>query len=127
MQEKKQYEVVFILDSVLTKEIAISTVDDYQKYLNSQGAKIINREEWGVKKLAYPINHKKNGFYCIFEFKIYPNKISDFELKMKRDENIIRFLTVKMDKNAIEYSKKRLANIKKANENNEQVEKEDKK
>ena len=124
MDIKRQYENIFILDPTLTKEKSKNIVDSYKKHLQSQGAKIINVEEWGIKKLAYPINHKKNGFYVLLEFKVDPKKIGDLELKMKRDEKIMRFLTVKMDKNAIEYSKKRLSDIKEQKDkDSEEVEK----
>ena len=77
------------------------------------GAEIINEENWGLKKLAYPIEKKSTGFYELVEFKAEPTVIANFELQLRRDERILRYLTVKMEKYAIEYAEKRRNNKKK--------------
>ena len=60
-----------------------------------------------MKKLAYPIQKKSTGFYYLIEFKADGDIISDIELAFKRDERIIRFLTVKLDKHAVAYNEKK--------------------
>ena len=68
---------------------------------------MIHEEDWGMKKLAYPIQKKSTGFYNLFEFKASPDSISKLEIDFRRDERVIRFMTVKLDKHAVEYSEKR--------------------
>lgn len=68
---------------------------------------MVHEEDWGMKKLAYPIQKKSTGFYHLFEFKVDSEFISKLEIEFRRDERVIRFMTVKLDKYAVEYSEKR--------------------
>ena len=63
-----QYETVFILNPVLSDEQIRETVDKFAGYLEARGSSIINKENWGLKKMAYPIEKKKSGFYQFMEF-----------------------------------------------------------
>ncbi len=107
-----QYETVFILNPVLYDEQIRETVDKFTGYLESRGADIINKENWGLKKLAYPIEKKKSGFYNFVEFKAPGEVIEQYEVEMRRDERIMRFLTVKNDKYAVEWAEKRRKRVK---------------
>lgn len=71
----------------------------------------MNLENWGLKKLAYPIQKKTTGFYFLMEFTGEGSIISTLETQYRRDERIIRFLTFKQDKYAVEYSAKRRAKL----------------
>ena len=108
-----QYETVFILTPVLSDAQMKEAVDKFKDILTNMGAEIINEENWGLKKLAYPIEKKSTGFYELVEFKAEPAVIANFELQLRRDERILRYLTVKMEKYAIEYAEKRRNNKKK--------------
>ena len=101
------YETVFILTPVLSEAQMKDTADKFKKVLTDGGAEILNEENWGLKKLAYPINHKTTGFYNLFEFKADPQLIATLETEFRRDETVMRFLTVSLDKHAIEYNQKR--------------------
>ena len=68
---------------------------------------IVAEESWGLKKLAYPIQKKKSGFYFLVEFKGEANLTSDLEVLLKRDERVMRFLTVALDKHALAYAGQR--------------------
>ena len=103
----KQYETVFIMTPVLSDEQMKETVDKYQKYLISKNAEIVYENNWGLRKLAYPIQKKSTGFYHLVEFKAEPETISDFEVMFKRDERILRFLTVALDKHSLAYNEKK--------------------
>ena len=70
------YETVFILNPVLSEEQTKETVLKYEKFLTSKGAKMVSKEDWGLKKLAYPIQNKKSGFYHLFEYTVEPTIIS---------------------------------------------------
>jgi small subunit ribosomal protein S6 len=102
-----QYETVFIMTPVLSDDQMKETVSKYQKLLKDKGAEIVLENNWGLKKLAYPIQKKSTGFYYLIEFKADGDIIKDVELAFKRDERIIRFLTVKLDKHAVAYNEKK--------------------
>ena len=102
-----QYETVFILTPVLSDVQMKEAVEKFKAILTQEGAEIINEENWGLKKLAYPIQKKSTGFYQLIEFKADPSVIAKLEVNYRRDERVIRFLTFKMDKYAAEYAAKR--------------------
>lgn len=102
------YEAVIILNPVLSEEQIKSITIKYLDYITNNQGLIRNKEYWGLKKLAYPIYKKRTGWYCLFEFSIKSFIISKLENKLKKDERIIRFLIVKLNKHAIAYSKKRI-------------------
>jgi len=101
------YETVFITTPVLSETQMKETVDKFKHVITSNGGEIIHEENWGLKKLAYPIQKKSTGFYYLIEFKAEGHLIELLELQFRRDEKIIRFLTMKMDKYSIEYSEKK--------------------
>ena len=102
-----QYETVFILTPVLSDEQMKETAAKFKKVLTEQGAEIVNEEAWGLKKMAYSIDKKSTGFYNLVEFKGEPSLIKKLETGFRRDEKVIRFLTVKLDKYAAQYAEKR--------------------
>ncbi len=101
------YETVFILNPVLSEDQMKDAVGSYEALLKEQGAEIVNVEKWGLKKLAYPIQHKSTGFYNLIEFNADPSAVAPLEVEFKRDERIMRFLTVSLDKHAVEYNERR--------------------
>ena len=102
-----QYETVFILTPVLSEDQMKETVKKYEDQLTQNGAEIVHEENWGMRKLAYPIQKKSTGFYQLIEYKAEGTVIADVETELKRDERILRFLTVKLDKHAIAYNEKK--------------------
>ncbi len=101
------YETVFILTPVLSDEQMKETVAKFKTLLTDNGAEIVNEETWGLKKMAYAIEKKSTGFYCLLEFNAEPSVIKTLEIGYRRDEKVIRFMTVKLDKYASEYAAKR--------------------
>lgn len=115
------YETVFIMTPVLSEEQMKETVKKFENYLRDKGAEIVHQENWGLRKLEYPIAKKTSGFYHLFEFKAETNVVKDFELQYRRDEKIMRYLTVSLDKHAIAYNEKR-RNLRKEKQLKEQKE-----
>ena len=111
-----QYETVFILTPVLSDEQMKETVAKFKTLLTDKGAEILNEETWGLKKLAYSIQKKNSGFYCLFEFEAEPDVINTLETGFRRDEKVIRFMTVKLDKYAVQYAEKRRNKLNKKEE-----------
>ena len=108
-----RYETVFILTPVLSDEQMKETVAKFKKILTDNGAEIVNEEAWGLKKMAYAIQKKSTGFYCLLEFKAEPTIIKTLETGYRRDEKVIRYITVKLDKYAAQYAEKRVNKFKK--------------
>jgi small subunit ribosomal protein S6 len=102
-----QYETVFILTPVLSDVQMKETVEKFKALITENGGELINEENWGLRKLAYPIQKKSTGFYQLFEFKAQPSFVEKLEVNYRRDERVIRFLTFKLDKYSIQYSEKR--------------------
>ena len=111
-----QYETVFILTPVLSDEQMKETVAKFKNLLTDKGAEILNEETWGLKKMAYAIDKKSTGFYCLVEFKAEPSVVNSLETGFRRDEKVIRFMTVKLDKYAARYAEKRRAKLAKKEE-----------
>ena len=102
-----QYETVFILTPVLYEQQMTETVENFKALLTEKGAELLNEENWGMKKMAYPIQKKSTGFYTLLEFKAEPEVIERLEVAYRRDERVLRYLTVKLDKYAAQYAEKR--------------------
>ena len=104
------YETVFILTPVLSDAQMKEAVEKFKTLLTDKGAEIINEENWGIRKLAYPIDKKSTGFYNMLEYSVDPSVIAGLEVQFRRDERVLRFLTTKHDKFSFEYSEKRRRN-----------------
>ncbi|MCM1318843.1 MAG: 30S ribosomal protein S6 [Muribaculaceae bacterium] len=102
-----QYETVFILTPVLSDVQMKEAVDKFKSFLTENGCEMVNEELWGLRKLAYPIEKKSTGFYVLFQFKGEPSIVKKLETAFRRDERVIRFLTFRLDKYAVEYAEKR--------------------
>ena len=102
-----RYETVFILTPVLSEDQTKETVKKFKDLIKKGRGKVHHEESWGMRKLAYPIQKKSSGFYHLFEFESDPEMISKLETEYRRDERIIRFLTVLMDKHHISFSERR--------------------
>ncbi len=101
------YETVFILTPVLSDDQMKEAVEKFNDVLKQNNAEIVNEELWGLRKLAYPIEKKSTGFYVLVEFKAEPTIVKKLETAFRRDERVIRFLTFRLDKYAVEYAEKR--------------------
>jgi small subunit ribosomal protein S6 len=101
------YETVFILTPVLSDQQMKDAVEKFKKVLIDHKAKITHEESWGLRKLSYPIQHKSTGFYHLIEFTADPKTVSALEVEYGRDEKIMRYLTVSLDKHAVAYNEKR--------------------
>ena len=104
-----KYETVFILTPVLSDDQMKETVEKFKSVLTDNGCTIENEENWGLRKLAYPIENKNTGFYTLIEFEGEPTIVDKLETAFRRDEKVIRFLTFRLDKYAAEYAIKRRA------------------
>ncbi|SHI57175.1 SSU ribosomal protein S6P [Hymenobacter daecheongensis DSM 21074] len=105
--EVRNYETVFILTPVLNESQVQETIEKFTQVLKENSADIIHAENWGLKKLAYPIQKKSTGYYHLVEFTGSGNIVDVLELAFRRDERVIRFLTTVLDKHAVAYGERR--------------------
>ena len=113
------YETVFIMTPVLSEDQVKETVKGYISYLKDNKVEIVSEENWGLKKLKYTIQKKKSGFYYLMEYKANGAILPKMDVEFKRDETVLRWLTVRLDKFAAEYAvrrKNRLSETKKPTE-----------
>ena len=101
------YETVFITTPVLSNDEYTRTVKKYTDLVEKNGGTLVQKEDWGIRQLAYPIQKKTTGFYTLLQFEADPQFIRKFEVEFKRDENIMRFLTSRLDKHALAYAQQR--------------------
>ncbi|MBT8233007.1 MAG: 30S ribosomal protein S6 [Saprospiraceae bacterium] len=101
----KQYEITFIIDPVLPGDEIKTAGKAYEKLIANEGCTIVHVDEMGLQQLAYPINKRNSGVYKCIEFQTETGSvISKLELALRRDERIMRFLTVKLDKYGVKYN-----------------------
>lgn len=101
----RNYEVTFIVDPVLSADEIKATAQTYVEHLESTGCKIVAVDEMGLRQLAYPIKRRNSGVYYCIEFQNETGSLIDrLELALRRDERIMRFLTVALDKYGVKYN-----------------------
>jgi small subunit ribosomal protein S6 len=100
----RNYETLIVVTPLLSEELLKEVHAKFNKILTDNGAEIVHEDNWGLKKLAYPIQKKTTGFYKVTEFKANGELINKLEIEYKRDERIMRFLTVALDKHAASYN-----------------------
>ena len=103
----KQYETVFIMTPVLSDDQMKEAVGKFKAMLADNGAKLVHEENWGLRKLAYPIQKKTTGFYYLLEYQAPGDLVANIEVAFKRDERMLRFLTIVLDKNSLAYNEKK--------------------
>lgn len=106
-----QYETVIILTPVLSEDDAKKAINNYVDLLKSQGAEMVHQEHWGLKNLRYPIRKKTTGIYHVLEYKGNGKAVDTLEIAFRRDEGVLRYLTLKLDKYAVKYNDDKRAGL----------------
>lgn len=101
------YEAVFVVSPVLSESQVKEAAEEYKGHIVGKGGKVDFSENWGLKRTAYPISGKKTGFYTLLQFQMPPESLKNLDLEFRRDERVIRYLIVKLDKDALDWAKKR--------------------
>lgn len=110
------YETVFITTPVLSEVQIKEAVEKFKAVITNNGGDIEHEEDWGLRKLAYPIQKKTTGFYHLIQFNAPGELVDMLELQYRRDEKVLRFLSFRLDKHAYEYAAKRRNNKKEVKE-----------
>lgn len=91
----------------MTEDQVKESIAKYRSLLEKNNAKILHQQDWGLTKLAYTIQNKGTAYYTVLEYQAEGDAVGVLELQLKRDESVLRFLTVKLDKHAIVYNNRR--------------------
>ncbi len=102
-----QYETVVIFTPILSDEEFKRTTEAYKDIIKANGGEIIHEEPWGLRQLAYAINKKTTGLYLVLEYKGDSKMVAKLELQFTRDENVLRFMTIKLDKHSTDYNERK--------------------
>ncbi len=100
---KNMYEFTYIITPVLSDEQIKDTVKRVNKLIESNDGKVIDIDEWGSRRLAYQINKKRNGYYVNLYFEAPGESIPRLARSIEIDDNILRYLTLRMDKKMIQH------------------------
>ena len=103
----QQYETVIILTPLLSEEAVKEVLAKFSKLMTDNGAEIVQEDNWGLRKLAYPIEKKTTGFYHLTEYRAPGEFINKLEVEYRRDERVMRFLTISLYKHALAYNEKK--------------------
>jgi small subunit ribosomal protein S6 len=103
----KQYETIIINSPLVTESQLKESLSKYREYLSNNGGEIVYEEDWGLKKFAYPIKKKSTGYYHLYEYRATPELVAKIETEFNRDEKILRYISVSLDKYAVEYNEKK--------------------
>jgi small subunit ribosomal protein S6 len=108
-QTKRQYEATFIVNASLEDAQIESTVTHATETITRNGGEILAINRWGRKRLAYPIQKKNNGYYVNIDFVAPGSTISQLERILQLDENILRYLSIQLDKRALKARQQTIA------------------
>ena len=104
---KNMYEFTYIITPVLSEEQIKDTIKRVNNLVESNGGKVIDVEEWGSRRLAYQINKKRNGYYVNMYFEAPGDIIARLERALEIDDNVMRYLTLRMDKKMLRHYEER--------------------
>ena len=108
----RHYEVTFIIDPVLSGDEIKKAAEMYVEYLKGEGCTIVHVEDWGIRQMAYPINKRTSGAYFTIEFNTENHELmAKLELAFRRDERLIRFLSLSLDKHGVKYNQDKRAGL----------------
>ncbi|XBT18663.1 MAG: 30S ribosomal protein S6 [Candidatus Shikimatogenerans sp. Tcar] len=99
----KLYEIILIINPFLKENKIFKIINLLEKYILHKKGLILYKNFWGLKKFQYDIKKNKNGYYFLIEIKIFPKYIINIKENIKNEENILRYLIIKLNKYAIKY------------------------
>ena len=102
-ESKRTYELTYIVNSVLSDEQVKSVVERISKYIGDNNGEVLDTDEWGSRRLAYPINKKRNGYYVNLYMNAPGELIPRLERTLEIDDDILRYLTLRMDSKMLKH------------------------
>ena len=92
-----KYELVYVIDAALEDEARKAVIDRFNGMIEQNGGKVTKVEEWGKRRLAYPINYKTEGYYLLVNFESEASLPHEIERNLQIAETILRYLIVKVE------------------------------
>ncbi len=99
---KRLYESTFIVNAALDDAQIDAVIEKAKDIIAKNGGELRDLAKWGRKRFAYPIKKKNNGFYVVSEFNATGEVVAKLERHFQLDENVIRYLTIALDKRALQ-------------------------
>lgn len=93
----REYEFTFVAKADLPDSEKAKVIGGYEDILKRNGGEVIKKDDWGTKRLAYPINKNFRGHYVIYDIASHPENIAECERLLRIDDNVLRYLVVKID------------------------------
>lgn len=93
----KKYELMFIINPTILEEGRETVIAKVNNILTTAGATVLKYEKWGERKLAYPIDKKKTGFYVLTTLEMDGTKLTEVESKLNITEEVMRYIVIKND------------------------------
>ena len=90
-----KYEVLYILNGEATDEVKTACADKFAALIADLGGAVSTVDKWGMKKFAYPINYKTEGYYVLMNFEAESTVPAELERQMRNDENVVRYMVTK--------------------------------
>ncbi len=103
---QRTYESVVIVNAALEDDQIEITLKKIEDNIQANGGSILDADKWGRKRLAYPIQKSKSGYYAVYRFEAPSKLIAKLERHYQLDETIVRYLTIVLDKKALEFYSK---------------------
>jgi small subunit ribosomal protein S6 len=97
LADRRTYEVVIIIDPKSTEEEVTTLIGNLRQTIETQGGTITKSEDMGMRRLAYEINHRTDGHYWLFEIEGTGHEIAELERRMRVNEAVVRFMTIRVD------------------------------
>ena len=115
------YELMVIFTPVLSDEEFKNAQRKFTTLVTDNGGQIVAENAWGLKSLAYPIQKKTTGLYWVMEYQAPSDFNEKLKIQLLRDESVLRHMTTKLDKYAVEYNNKKRSGLPTGNEKLEEV------
>ena len=92
-----KYEVLYIVTPELEDEAIKAVIEKFSGIIAANGGEVEQVDEWGRKKLAYPIDYKTEGYYVLVDFAADPQLLRELERNFKNDESILRYMVTRKE------------------------------
>ena len=115
----KTYQTIIVIDSLLKSEEIDAIIEKILRIINNNGGKVTNVNRWEKKRLAYEIKKRQYGYYVEIDFEAPGDLVKTLERDYRLDENILRYVTVHLDKKALAHLEKQKSREKESKEEEE--------
>ncbi len=106
-QNRPTYELIYVVNTVLNDEQVEDIVARVTAFIRESGGDIVEEEQWGNRRFAYPIEKKRNGYYALVYFRADPGLIAKLDRALRINDDILRHLVLRYDAKMLRHYEKR--------------------